>query len=145
MSCFAYRCSRKQRTKLEKTLRNLEARVASFRTIGQEALGLPETAKTNDGKGSGCSLLDGVMASALAPSASSHSGPENSEEESVAMAVMEGLQRAGRARAKKRTNSEHTWERVVAAEKFRSQLAATATSPSSSADWLQLYAEFHRS
>ena len=142
MSCFAYRCSRKQRTKLEKTLRNLEARVASFQTIGQEALGLPETAKSNDAKGLGVSLLEGVMASALAPS---RSGPGNSEEESVAMAVIEGLQRAGRARAKKRTNSEHTWERVVAAEKFRSHLSAAVTSPSSSADWLQLYAEFHRS
>jgi len=121
----------------------LEAKAASSRTIGQKALDLPVTPNNSDAKGPEVSLLDGVMAAASAPSDRKEQEPGN--EESVAMAVMEGLQRAGRARAKKRTNSEHTWERVVAAEKFRSHLAASARSPSITAEWLQSYAEFHRS
>ena len=145
MSCSSSRCSRKQRSKLENTLMKLEAKAASSRTIGQKALDLPETPNNSDAKGPGVSLLDGVMAAASAPSDRKEQEPGNLDEKSVAMAVMEGLQRAGRARAKKRTNSEHTWERVVAAEKFRSHLAAIARSPSITSKWLQSYAEFHRS
>lgn len=129
----------------------MEARAAAARAIGRRALDRPEAARDSEnspetsskegGKAAPASLLQEVMAARQAPPPS-RDGRAEVAEGGVAAAVMEGLLRAGQARSK-RPGVEHTWERVVTAERLRARLAAEAAPPSM--QWLRAYAEFHRS
>ena len=125
-------CSKKKQTKLKKVLAKLEERARAVRApFASLTLGAPGAQ----------SLLDGVVAAgdaaaALEAGIGENGAPSPGELAAAGRAtILEGLLRAGAQARGGGGRGEHTWERVVTAERLRASLGAAVGSAGGAPGW----------